>query len=155
MKIKLDKYSLDLTPIAFPENFLKKVENKYNATYICETELNDTPVLLFYSEKEHPVSKSHYFVVFQDPSSGSIMISNGQKVAEQEIVGMILEESKEIIYSHYRHHLAESNICYSDDFIDGGRSYIRASVGSKFCKLKVERDSLTFIKCEEHNNETC
>lgn len=109
---------------------IKKVEEHYNARYVCETTLKTKdgwryqPSLIFYSETPHPEGSNYFALSYQD---GDLLISNGISATEEPIVG-IRATNGDIIYSRYRH-----DYRLSPDhsvFIDGGREYTRRSLGS-------------------------
>jgi hypothetical protein len=103
---------------------IKIIEEKKNAKYVCDTELNDIKMVIFYGDEEHPVSKSRYFGIYFSPVDNTAMITDGSFVEQQEFVGAVANNG-DIIYSHDRHDYRTS----PDEsvFIDGGRSYTKTN----------------------------
>jgi len=100
--------------------------------YVCTTELNGYPCGdVFYRETPHPEFGNRYFTLFSKYPDG-IMIANADSIEELSF-GMIQDSDGTYHYSSYRHHYKP----VEDNFIDGGRSYVRTSLGPvTYFKLK-------------------
>lgn len=120
---------------------IKKIEEKYNAKYVCETTLpnGSRSCAVFYADKAHPVSKSRYFSIFWDQrlpnDEPNLMIANGDFVKKQLFLTAVADDG-ELLFSRYRH-----DCRYSKDgsaMIDGGRDYARTN-GCPIIVLQVRR----------------
>lgn len=125
--------------LLFSAENIAAIERVRNATYVCDTEHKGVHVAVFYGAEPHPVSNSRYFALYRD-NGGTLMITNGAFVEEQEIAG-IMADNGDVIYSAYRHHFNKSPD--GSVFIDGGREYTRSS-GGTFVTLLV-RDGVMRI----------
>lgn len=79
-------------------NHINKVREHYDAQYVCSVDSFE----LFYSEKVHPVSKSKYFVIYND-ASGTLSISTGKQYDGYEIDAFYIPSENKIVYSRSRH----------------------------------------------------
>ena len=134
-----------IDPDFFSKEFIEAVEETYDAKFVCESEISDVIVALFYTDKKHPVSGSHYFAVYQKPGEygkNTTYITNGQPVADDSFTGIRANDG-EVIYSHYRHHMNTS----SDEtvWIDGGREYVRCNDPHSLVGLTVDGPELTVL----------
>lgn len=95
-------------------------------TYVCTTDLNasDVPVDVYYRETPHPEFGNKYFGLYHDHVRGHLMITNADVVESFEF-GMIEEDGK--YYYSQSHH--DYKVLDNGKMIDGGRVYIRSSVG--------------------------
>jgi hypothetical protein len=121
-------------PVLFSPENVKKIEELKKAKYVCDTELNDIHVAIFYGDEVHPVSESRYFGLYYSTLDKQLMITNGAFIEEQDIAGVVAENG-DVIYSRYRHDFRRS----PDEtvFVDGGRAYLRTnSVNTVSLKVK-------------------
>ena len=127
--------------VIFSEDVIRRLEEHYDAKFVCDSEIQDVPMAIFYTKTAHPDSGSQYFgIYFRNSTSNQLMITNGQPAADAGLVGVI-SDSGEILYSHYRHHFCESED--SSVFIDGGTSYLRTNAKpSRVVNLRIEDDKL-------------
>lgn len=117
---------------------VKKAEELYSkkdgvdVKYVCTTDLrnSDMPVDVFYRATPHPEFGNRYFGLFAGVFSGDLMITNADVVEELEF-GMI--EHKGTYYYSRSHHDYK---VVGDQFIDGGRQYIRSSGNAQVFKVK-------------------
>ena len=95
-------------------------------TYVCTTDLNasDVPVDVYYRETPHPQFGNKYFGLYHDHVRGHLMITNADIVESFEF-GMIEQDGK--YYYSQSHH--DYKVLDNGKMIDGGRVYIRSSVG--------------------------
>ena len=107
------------------------VEQKYNATFVCETCIRDKhgnwsqmPVQIYWQENP-PKGYSNYFAVFtqqDDQGKARVYITNGQTAVEDPITA--IRHNDQIVFSRYRHDFR----CIGpvgDVAIDGGRDYTK------------------------------
>lgn len=120
-------------PLLFSEENIKKIESVKNAVYVCDTEMKDILVSIFYGDTPHPVSNSRYFGLYYTPEDNILMITDGSFVETQTFYGAVANNG-DVIYSRYRHDYRSS----PDDsvFIDGGRAYTRTNT-KNIVSLKV------------------
>ena len=133
---------------------IKKIEKKYNAKYVLETDLLGTdqysgvtfwgnkPAAIFYTEEAHPKG-SNYFALYL--RGDSFMITDGLP-SIKDVVFAGLEAEGEVVYSRYRHDFRTHK---NGAYVDGGRDYFKYG-GDPFddyniVKFKVEKNNLTFI----------
>ena len=130
---------------------ISKVEKKYNAKFVCETQIRGKnknwrteSSLIFYNTEPHPQGSNYMALsVFYDyEEKPDLVVSNGISATEHEIVGII--DGEEIIYSRYRH---DYRVGKTGVMIDGGRDYVRSSVSgpNQFVTLKIIKDKLEII----------
>ena len=95
-------------------------------TYICTTDLSasDVPVDVYYRETPHPEFGNCYFGLYYDRVRDHMMITNADIVESFEF-GMIEQDGK--YYYSQSHH--DYKVLDNNKMIDGGRAYIRSSVG--------------------------
>ena len=118
-------------------------EERHNATFVMDTEINDRCVSLFYAKEEHPVSKSHYFIIYRSTPT-SYIIDSGEEVANTPIVGVLTSgDAPEVVYSRHRHDFRWS--VNGEIWVDGGRQYLRTNVLSddQIVTLGVQGQYLT------------
>ena len=121
----------------------EKVEEFYTkkdgveVKYACTTELNGYPCGdVFYRETPHPEFGNRYFTLYWGPTTRltrdqEVRIANADSIEELSF-GMIQDSNGTYHYSSYRHHY---NVV-DNNFIDGGRVYIRTSAIYKVFKVK-------------------
>lgn len=126
---------IDTKPVYYPESWVPKIEEMYNARYLLETQLRlkrswtDFPLLLFWQDVvEHP-NGSNVFGIYTKGTDDSIMITNGLAAFEEPIEAIVVDGV--VHYSHYRHDFRS----VGDVAIDGGRDYIRL-VGNNLRNVK-------------------
>ena len=110
------------------------VEAQYNAKFVGQLCLRvqqggwhgDEFGEVYWQETPPVKGYSHYFALIRQ--NGTTYITSGASAVEGIIDG-ILADDGEIVYSRYRHDMR-----YSTDksvWIDGGRDYVRTSVGRR------------------------
>lgn len=121
------KNGVYIQPRFFSLNHIEKIESYYRAKFVIETvarnvmgEWCDMPTMLFYSDKPHSVSNSHYFVVYF--KNMQFFIADGNSSIESPILG--IEYDDKIYHSVYRHDYVTVGSGIS---IDGGRDYFKIS----------------------------
>lgn len=129
---------------------IAKIEELYTqlngapVKYVMDTSIKNTkgnwsdqPVALFYCEKRHEVSDSHYFVIYCDLFDSLSYVANGQSAVDHTYTGLVL--NNEIYYSRYRHDFRQ----VGPDTIDGGLDYVRL-MG---CTLPIVRFNIVDGQC--------
>lgn len=135
---------IDLTPISFSSESIKKLEEVYNARYICDAGLNnaDLPSAIFWQDNP-PHDYSNYLCVYRAPAvvanEPSIWVRSGAFILDREIVGAVAKNG-DVIFSRYVHDYRTSRD--GSVWIDGGHHYTRTSPQTKLVKLKVVKDKL-------------
>lgn len=142
------------TPAMFSPDQIKRIEEKYGATYICETCLADDKgnwrneqAAVFYAEKAHPEGSNYfglywsYRFCFEEGDEPELMITDAITAVGVDMHGIVAENG-DVIYSHYRHDYRNSPD--KTVWIDGGRDYARSGAG-KFVTLRIVGDKLTLI----------
>lgn len=126
---------------------IEKVQSQYNAKYVGEFCLptkdgswSESPVSVFYVEKPEKPEYSNYFGLFT--REGKTFITDALAAAEAPFFGIVANDG-EVIYSAYRHDFTRSKD--GSVFIDGGRDYVRRSLGS-LVKLKIVKDKIEVIE---------
>jgi len=131
-------------PELFPPEVVRRMEDHYQALYVCETCLKggggwiNSPVAIFYQDDDAmvPEGGSNYFGMYM--RDGHLMICNA--ISALEPIEGIVAENGDVIYSHYRHDYRVS----PDEsvWIDGGRDYVRTGGLFKFVELQIVDDKL-------------
>lgn len=95
--------------------------------YVCTTDLkaSDVPVDVYYRPTPHPQFGNHYFGLYWDRVREHMMITNADVVEELDF-GMILGKDGNYYYSQSHHDYKTVD----NQFIDGGRAYVRSSHGA-------------------------
>ena len=138
----LDRNAVKIESVLFTKEAIEGIEKYYDAKFVCDSEISDVPMAIFYGKTPHPDSGSHYFGIYFKGSGENrhLMITNGQPAVDAGLEGVI-SDSGEVLYSHYRHHFCESKD--GSVFIDGGRSYIRTNAKpNRVVNLKIKDDKL-------------
>lgn len=101
--------------------------------YVCTTDIvrSDMPVDIFYRKTPHPEFGNRYFGLFYDPA-GRVMITNADLVEEFEF-GMVENDVGDLEYSQSHH---DYKLFENGNMIDGGRQYIRSSLGCDVYRIK-------------------
>lgn len=101
--------------------------------YVCTTDLvaSDIPVDIFYRPTPHPEFGNRYFGLYYDHVRDATMITNATYV-EHLTFGMIEHEGQ----YHYSQSHHDYNQITEGKMIDGGRVYIRSSLGTVVMKVK-------------------
>ena len=96
--------------------------------YVCTTDLvaSDVPVDVYYRSTPHPEFGNRYFGLYYDSYRDAIMITNADMVEGFEF-GMVENDDGELEYSQSHHDYKRFE---NGNMIDGGRQYIRSSLGS-------------------------
>jgi len=123
---------------------IDKVEKKYNAKWVGQFQMrtkdgswtSDNCGDVYYQENP-PNGYSNYLALIIQ--QGSLYITSGES-AVQGVINAVEANDGEIIYSRYRHDYRVSGD--KSVFIDGGRDYVRSTLGAKPVQLAVYKDSL-------------
>lgn len=115
---------INLESANFTQEEIARIEKKYNAQYICDSEVfvhedvgyAGCPCSFFWTPEKHPRGSNYFCLYF---SQGDLFIANGEDILNQRIAG--IEVDGEIIFSRYRHDFRSKG----DYYIDGGREYNR------------------------------
>lgn len=101
-------------------------KNGVPVQYVCTTDLraSDTPADVFYRATPHPEFGNRYFGLFYDHIRDCMMIIDADVVESLEF-GMVECDGK--YYYSQSHH--DYKVLDNGKMIDGGRAYIRSSVG--------------------------
>jgi hypothetical protein len=101
--------------------------------YVCTTDLalSDCPADVFYRETPHQEFGNRYFGLYSD-KEGRVMITNADGVEEFEF-GMVENDDGELEYSQSHH---DYKLFENGNMIDGGRQYIRSSLGCDVYRVK-------------------
>ena len=109
------------------------------------------PVAIFYQDEPHPEG-SNYFGIYFDPLRESYMITDGisavtyqsgEREGEPVIYSCGLnEETKEAIYSAYRHDYQTHNGVI---MMDGGRDYCRGNLSQGLLRFKIVDGELEIV----------
>ena len=100
--------------------------------YVCTTDLDfsDRPYDIFYRDDPHPKFGNRYFGLGY--VNGEMYICNADIIEVYEF-GMIQDKQGSWHYSRSRHHYNEID---NENFIDGGRAYIRCNTGYSMFRVK-------------------
>jgi hypothetical protein len=135
---KKGKIMINLESAKFSQKQLQTICKTKSADYVCDTELNNNLVSIFYGDVAHPVSGSRYFGLYHNHDK-ILMIIDGSFV-EGQTFDAVEADNGEIIFSRYRHDYRES--ADGSVFIDGGRDYTRTNFMSEIIKLGVKDGKL-------------
>lgn len=122
-------------PIFPTEKVVEYYSNKDGVPvqYVCTTDIShsDCPADIFYRETPHPEFGNRYFGLYAD-REGRVMITNADRVEEFEF-GMVENDLGELEYSQSHH---DYKVFENGNMIDGGRQYIRSSLGCDVYRVK-------------------
>ena len=139
----------------FSPESVAKIEENYNALYVCETCLRgrggplgqglagwiNQSVAVFWNKDPAniPAGGSAYFGLYHryeppDFKKGTLMITNAISAVETDITG-IKAVNGDIIYSRYRHDYRGSPD--GSVWIDGGRDYVRSGNFGNLVNLRI------------------
>lgn len=122
-------------PIFPTDKVVEYYSNKdgVSVQYVCTTDISqsDCPADVFYRETPHPEFGNRYFGLYTD-REGRVMITNADKIEDLEF-GMVENDAGELEYSKSHHDYKEFE---NGNMIDGGRQYIRASLGCDVYRVK-------------------
>ena len=122
-------------PVFPTEKVIEHYSNKdgVSVQYVCTTDISrsDMPVDIFYRETPHPEFGNRYFGLYAD-REGRVMITNADSVEEFEF-GMVENDHGELEYSQSHHDYKQFE---NGNMIDGGRQYIRTSLGCDVYYIK-------------------
>lgn len=122
-------------PIFPTEKVVEYYSNKDGVPvqYVCTTDISqsDCPADVFYRETPHPEFGNRYFGLYTD-REGRVMITNADRVEEFEF-GMVENDLGELEYSQSHH---DYKVFENGNMIDGGRQYIRSSLGCDVYRIK-------------------
>lgn len=101
--------------------------------YVCTTDIfrSDMPVDIFYRETPHPKFGNRYFGLFYN-LAGRVMITNADSVEDLEF-GLVENDAGDLEYSQSHH---DYKVFKNGNMIDGGRQYIRSSLGCDVYRVK-------------------
>lgn len=102
--------------------------------YVCTTDLvaSDVPVDVYYRGTPHPQFGNRYFGLYYDNIRDHVMITNADIVEDQEF-GVVENDDGELEYSQSHHDYKSFE---NGNMIDGGRMYIRSSLGANVYYVK-------------------
>jgi hypothetical protein len=141
----------------FDEDSIARIEEKYEAKYVCETCIKNRhgwvnrSVSIFYQPdpSKVPEGGSQWFGLFFArwgfvgmDAPRRLMICNAITAVEQDITGIVADNG-DVIYSRYRH-----DYRWSPDksvMIDGGRDYTRHNMGGELVTLRIVEDKLCIV----------
>lgn len=129
---------INLESAQFTSKNLQTICKTKSADYVCDTELDNHLISIFYADVTHPVSGSRYFGLYYNQDK-ILMIIDGS-FAEGQTFDAVEADNGEIIFSRYRHDYRQSGD--GSVFIDGGRDYTRTSVMGGIIKLGVKDGKL-------------
>jgi hypothetical protein len=129
---------INLESAQFTSKNLQSICKIKSADYVCDTELNNNVVSVFYADVPHPVSGSRYFGLYYNQDK-ILMIIDGSFI-EGQTFDAVEADNGEIVFSRYRHDYRES--ADNSVFIDGGRDYTRTSAMIGIIKLGVKDGKL-------------
>ena len=122
-------------PVFPTEKVIEHYSNKDGVPvkYVCTTDIkrSDMPVDIFYRETPHPEFGNRYFGLFYDPAE-RVMITKADLVEEFEF-GMVENDVGDLEYSQSHH---DYKLFENGNMIDGGRQYIRSSLGCDVYRIK-------------------
>jgi hypothetical protein len=127
----------------FEKHVISKLEEKYNAKYVCDSSEREgvIPISIFYTETPHPKGSNYIGIALNDKG---MVIFNAKDIADIPIFGVMV--GKNIIYSVHRHDFHELNGIY----IDGGRSYTRTNASKEdIVNLVVDKGELRCLKIQK------
>ena len=134
----------------FSADSIRKIEDMYKAKYMghwCTKTpsgiWNEMPLDVFYQpnpkvEEGH----THYFGLYRN-YAGEVRITSADSAFSDPIVGVLCEDG-EVIVSRYRHDYQEKD----GKIIDGGRDYLKTSIGGQLVNITVDKDQF-ICKVEE------
>lgn len=135
----------------FTADDIKKLEEKYNARYVCDTALRqgdewaDKAVAIFYQEEPHPHG-SQYFGIFRQ--QGEFYICNAISAVGVPMAAVVADDG-EVVFSRFHHDYRTSTD--GSVFIDGGREYIRTNVfdDERIVYVMIDDGTLSVIDKDE------
>lgn len=122
-----------------PQFDTKKVIEHYqkkdgvDIKYVCTTDLqkSDVPYDVFYRETPHPEFGNRYFGLARSSWCEHMLITNADMVEDFEF-GMVENDEGKLEYSKGHHDFKSFK---NGNMIDGGRQYIRSSLGCRVYKI--------------------
>lgn len=104
------------------EHYTKK--DGVPVTYVCTSALRGEAQAMdiFYRDTPHPEFGNRYFGLYNNPFTGSLMITNADKIEQAEF-GLVEDDDGNLKYSAHRHDYKSFK---NGNMIDGGRAYIRS-----------------------------
>lgn len=137
-------------------------EKQYNANFVMECCLynpenkvfDNDPCLLFYQPalpKDALKNWSNYFAL-KLKGDKSLWIYNGIGCVHSDVnySGVLVNKTKKILFSAYRHDYQVDEV--DDDWymVDGGREYGRHSLNGDIINFKIEEGKLVYVPKERH-----
>lgn len=152
---------VDRASVLFTPEQIKKIEEKYKATYVCETcvraksgEWANQPVAVFYTEEPHPQGLNWFGLFFRWKPGGAaddlILSITDAKSATLEPFQGLSYDGKTVYYSRYRHDFRT----VPGGFVDGGRDYLRYQPPAMIVKLQIIKDKLVILDEENPTIDT-
>lgn len=137
------------------------VEEKYKAKYIFDSSLklsgggwSNFPAGIFYTDVPHPEGSNYFGIYFKTDvftEKPHFMITNGIS-ATKEFEGILYKDR--VYFSRYRHDYLSFE---GDNFVDGGRDYLRFGGPSieemKKVTIKVVGDHLELVEEVKHEDD--
>lgn len=101
--------------------------------YVCTSALGSEEFAMdiFYRDTPHPEFGNRYFGLYRSPMTGSLMITNADKIDGAEFA-MIEASDGELHYSAHRHDYK----VIEGKMIDGGRAYVKTNTHTVSMRLK-------------------
>ena len=135
----------------FSTDQIKVIEEMYKAKYMGywatqrrDGSWNDMPVDVFYQPYPDLVrGHSHYFGMYRDTYTDETMITDAKSAFSVPMVGLLTEDG-EVIVSRYRHEY----VAKGDNFIDGGRDYVRSNTNSSMVVVTVDKDQFVITPAQ-------
>lgn len=127
-----EKLHIVIEPEYFSWENINKICGHYDAKYVCSLHSYE----LFYSEEPHPVSKSRYFIIFND-RSGTLNISSGKQYDGYEIDSFYIPSENKIVYSRSRRDFTNHGLITVDGGPTSPRVLFTDNRDFRFARLKV------------------
>jgi hypothetical protein len=101
--------------------------------YVCTSALGSEKFAMdiFHRDTPHPKFGNRYFGLYQSPVSGSLMVTNADRIENVEF-GMIQDDENNLHYSAHRHDYK----VVDEKMIDGGRAYVKSNTSTIIMRLK-------------------
>lgn len=127
-----------IEPEYFSWDNIAKIKKHYDdAEYVCSVNSFE----LFYSKKEHPASKSRYFIIFHD-NSGVMNISSGEQYNGYEIDAFYIPSTNKIVYSRSGHDFTNHGLITVDGGPKSPRVLFSDNNDFRFARLRITSGKL-------------
>lgn len=142
----------------FRPEVLEKIEEHYQAKFVCETCLRDSDgnwrnylSAIFYQDDPKLIPEDgseHFALSFVNiyHYEGVLLIANAEETVKYPIVGVVADNG-DVIYSRYRWDYRESPD--GSVWIDGGRDYTRWGGRGELVTLKIVKGELKVVSGED------